>query len=84
MVLYFWIQIWYNKHILKGIKWISNWKFYIHFAKQPEVKGELQSRNADIYMKYKEGISTKVLSEIYYLSLKSIQKITFEMKKGNE
>jgi Mor family transcriptional regulator len=41
-------------------------------------------RNADIYKKYKEGVSTKVLSEMYYLSLKSIQKIIFEMKKGNE
>lgn len=41
-------------------------------------------RNADIYKKYKEGVSTKVLSEMYYLSLKSTQKIIFEMKKGNE
>ena len=38
-------------------------------------------RNADIYKKYKEGVSTKVLSEMYYLSLKSIQKIIFEMKR---
>ncbi|QHQ61302.1 hypothetical protein Ana3638_11380 [Anaerocolumna sedimenticola] len=41
-------------------------------------------RNADIYKKYKEGVSTKVLSEMYYLSQKSIQKIIFEMKKVNE
>jgi Mor family transcriptional regulator len=47
-------------------------------------KRETSIRNADIYKKYKEGVSTKVLSEMYYLSLKSIQKIIFEMKKGNE
>lgn len=46
-------------------------------------KSRTSIRNADIYKKYKEG-STKVLSEMYYLSLKSIQKIIFEIKKGNE
>ena len=53
-------------------------------GKQPEVKRGTSIRNADIYKKYKEGVSTKVLSEMYYLSLKSIRKIIFEMKKGNE
>ena len=41
-------------------------------------------RNADIYKKYKKGVSTKVLSEMYYLSSKSVQKIVLRMKKENE
>lgn len=39
------------------------------WGKQPEVKGELQIRNADIYKKYKEGVSTKFfLKCIIYFS----------------
>jgi len=53
-------------------------KFEIQYKRGTSIK------NADIYKKYKEGVSTKVLSEMYYLSLKSIQKIIFEKKKGNE
>ena len=41
-------------------------------------------RNADIYKIYKKGVPVKILSEMYYLSLKSIQKIVLKMKKENE
>ncbi|MCB2312665.1 hypothetical protein LGL55_15470 [Clostridium tagluense] len=44
-------------------------------------KEKISARNADIYKTYEEGISVKVLSEMYYLSLKSIQKIILIMKR---
>ena len=44
-------------------------------------KEKTSARNADIYKIYEQGISVKILSEMYYLSLKSIQRIIFEMKK---
>ena len=46
-------------------------------------KGKVKTtiRNLDIYKKYKKGISVKRLSEIYYLSPKSIQRIIMKMKK---
>jgi Mor family transcriptional regulator len=43
-------------------------------------KEKTSARNADIYKIYEEGVSAKVLSEMYYLSLKSIQRIIFKMK----
>ncbi|MDF2591850.1 MAG: hypothetical protein K0S61_4803 [Anaerocolumna sp.] len=46
-------------------------------------KKETYSRNIEIYEKYKEGVSIKVLSEIYYLSPKSIQRIILIMKREN-
>ncbi|MGH4121794.1 MAG: CD3324 family protein [Clostridium sp.] len=39
------------------------------------------ARNADIYKIYEEGVSVKSLSKMYYLSLKSIQRIIFKMKR---
>lgn len=47
-------------------------------------KKQTSARNADIYKKYKEGISVKELSERYYLSPKSIQKIVLIMKRENQ
>ena len=47
-------------------------------------KEETSARNADIYKIYEEGTSVKSLSEMYYLSTKSIQKIIFRMKKENQ
>ena len=44
-------------------------------------KEKTSIRNADIYKIYKEGVSVKTLSEMYYLSLKSIQRIIVEMKR---
>ncbi|MEG1255570.1 CD3324 family protein [Clostridium sp.] len=46
-------------------------------------KKKTSDRNADIYKLYEEGISTKVLSEMYYLSPKSIQKIILTMKRAS-
>ncbi|MBU3127713.1 hypothetical protein G9F71_018515 [Clostridium sp. FP2] len=46
-------------------------------------KEKISARNADIYKTYEEGISVKVLSEMYYLSLKSIQKIILIMKRAS-
>lgn len=43
-------------------------------------KEKTSARNADIYKIYEEGVSAKVLSEMYYLSIKSIQRIIFKMK----
>ena len=47
-------------------------------------KKETSARNADIYKIYEEGVSVKILSEMYYLSSKSIQKIVLKMKKESE
>ncbi len=49
-----------------------------------ESKKEISIRNIDIYEKYKEGVSIKLLSEIYYLSPKSIQRIILKMKRENQ
>lgn len=45
-------------------------------------KIEKSIRNMEIYEKYKMGVSTKVLSETYYLSPKSIERIILKIKKG--
>lgn len=47
-------------------------------------KEEISARNADIYRIYEDGTSVKSLSEMYYLSPKSIQKIIFKIKKENQ
>ncbi len=47
-------------------------------------KKDTNARNTEIYEKYKEGITTKVLSEMYYLSSKSIQKIVLKIKRENQ
>jgi Mor family transcriptional regulator len=47
-------------------------------------KEKTSVRNEDIYKTYEEGVSIKILSEMYYLSSKSIQKIVLKMKKENE
>ena len=44
-------------------------------------KEKTSARNADIYKIYEEGVSIKILSEMYYLSLKSIQRIVFKIKR---
>ncbi len=49
-----------------------------------ESKKEISIRNIGYYEKYKEGVSIKVLSEMYYLSPKSIQKIILKMKRENQ
>ncbi|MBK1812754.1 hypothetical protein JHL18_19210 [Clostridium sp. YIM B02505] len=44
-------------------------------------KNELLKRNTNIYEDYLKGMSTQLLSEKYYLSPKSIQRIVSEKKK---
>lgn len=44
-------------------------------------KNELLKRNANIFEDYQKGMSTQLLSEKYYLSPKSIQRIILENKK---
>lgn len=46
-----------------------------------QCKRELQARNAKIYDDYLIGISIQNLSEKYYLSPKTIQRIVSEKKK---
>ena len=55
-----------------------------HWGETTRSKEETSARNADIYKIYEDGVSIKILSEMYYLSLKSIQKIVLKMKKENE
>ena len=58
-----------------------NRKFWGQTTKSKE---KTSVRNADIYKIYEKGVPVKILSEMYYLSLKSIQKIVLKMKKENE
>lgn len=44
-------------------------------------KEELRVRNAKIYEDYLEGVSIQTLSQRYYLSPKSIQRIVLQKKK---
>lgn len=45
-------------------------------------KNELLKRNTSIYEDYLKGVSTQLLSEKYYLSPKTIQRIVSEKKKS--
>lgn len=47
-------------------------------------KKETSDRNSYIYKKYQEGVSIKTLSEMYYLSPKSIQRIILKLKRENQ
>ena len=44
---------------------------------------ELNLRNKKIYRDYLAGISVKTLSESYYLSVKSVQRIVLKEKKNS-
>lgn len=46
-------------------------------------KKKILIRNLEIYNKYKEGASVRVLSEMYYLSPKSIERIISNMNNGS-
>lgn len=47
-------------------------------------KNELAKRNSNIFEDYLKGMSTKSLSEKYYLSAKTIQRIILEKRKCHE
>ncbi len=53
------------------------------WGENTESKRKISIRNSEIYKKYKDGISVKVLSEMYYLSPKSIQRIISNMSSEN-
>lgn len=48
------------------------------------ILSELNYRNEKIYHDYLRGYSTRELAEIYFLSVKSIQRILLELKKENK
>lgn len=51
------------------------------WGSQTTFKSELERRNAAIFEGYCNGQSTKVLSETFFLSEKSIQRIVLQLKK---
>ena len=53
----------------------------IAWGELTQSKEELLIRNTKIYEDYLSGISMQTLSERYYLSPKSIQRITLQKKK---
>ena len=73
-------------------KYVEGEYIYIHkkeynrklWGETTKSKEETSLRNANIYKIHEEGVSVKILSEMYYLSSKSIQKIVLKMKKENE
>lgn len=46
-----------------------------------ESKQEILDRNTAIYREYQRGVSVNQLSELYYLSPKSIQRIILNIKR---
>lgn len=46
-----------------------------------KIKQELSKRNAEIYKEYLRGKTIQTLSELYFLSTKSIQRIVLNEKK---
>lgn len=47
------------------------------------IRDELRERNTRIYMDYLDGEPMESLAEKYFLSLKSIQRIIGQLKKGH-
>lgn len=80
----------FPKEILEMIQNYVNGE-YIYIPKKEEnkvswgeltqSKNELLNRNSSIYTDYLMGISTQCLSEKYYLSRKTIQRIISEKRK---
>ncbi len=50
------------------------------WGSQTSTRKELQQRNIRIYQDYRAGNNLQTLSEKYFLSLKSIQRIIWEQK----
>lgn len=53
------------------------------WGERTDSKQTLLARNREIYKRYLEGETAASLSESYYLSLKSIQKIIAKMRREN-
>ena len=47
-------------------------------------KNEIKKRDAEIYAKFRKGLSTSELAGEYYLSVKSIQRILLKEKKNRK
>lgn len=54
------------------------------WGEKTKSKEMILRRNIEIYKKYTEGMSIQHLSEIYYLSPKTIQKIIAKFKLDNQ
>lgn len=55
----------------------------IAWGEMTKSKTELSNRNAKIYEDYLDGMSTRSLSEKYFLSTKTVQRIVLEKRKYN-
>ncbi|WP_353095117.1 CD3324 family protein [Tissierella praeacuta] len=53
----------------------------IQWGDKTNIRKELEIRNQQIYVDYKQGYKTVELAEKYFLSEKSIQRIILKMKK---
>ena len=54
---------------------------YVYIPRKEEnKKGELKTRNEEIYRRYLDGFGVKTLAEEYFLSEKSIQRIILSEK----
>lgn len=51
------------------------------WGEKTSFRKELEKRNSQLYADYCQGYSTQELSEKYYLSIKSIQRIVLQEKK---
>ena len=49
-----------------------------------KTRQELRSRNAAIYAEHLGGMSARELAEVYYLSVKSVQRILAQQKQERE
>jgi len=54
-----------------------------NWGENTSTKKELAVRNVDIYEKYNNGYTVRVLADKYYLSEKSIQRIILNKKNEN-
>lgn len=52
------------------------------WGESTHIRRDLQKRNLKIFADYKKGLNSAQLSEKYFLSLKSIQRIIREMKNN--
>ncbi|HWT74658.1 MAG TPA: CD3324 family protein [Mobilitalea sp.] len=52
------------------------------WGENTDSRQQIQSRDTEIYQKYKNGVNSIELAEEYYLSLKSIQRIILKGKNN--
>jgi Mor family transcriptional regulator len=59
-------------------------KHYKEWGTNTNYKNELRKRDAEIYEKFRKGLSTSELAEEYFLSIKSIQRILLQEKRKHK